>query len=316
MLERTSTWSNIGTEVREAKDMNTVLKMSNLDYDVIKKPVFLPTITTELTDPSIRPVSFNQIPNRFATVRENDGHVYDVVSNRYEIIQNRDAFDFVNYMQDDISFEKAGETASGMVYIIAKMEEVNILGDAFTPYVIFRNGFNGLTRITAAICPLRIVCQNQFNFAFKNTENKITIKHNSNAYAKLEDAKHSLKMVADYMVTLNEKAEKYAGMKLDKFKVNSVLNELFPVNNEDLTEYKKTLLREQKMKFIEAYEADDNYHFRGSAWGIINAYTDFITHAEPRSKKSTRFENQFIRSIDNNMNLVLNIVDEYESVAI
>lgn len=314
---RTSTWEQIGTDVTGEKYLDSVLEKSKLDYDVIKKPVFLPTANLYTGEDEVVDVTkYTSIPNRFATVRKTDGHVYDVVSDRYEIIQNRDAFDFVNYMTDDIIFEKAGETASGMVYIIAKMEEVNILGDSFTPHIIFRNGFSGLVRITAAICPLRIVCQNQFNFAFKNTANKITIKHTGNAYSKLEEARESLKMCADYMLELNGMAEKYSTMHFDKFKLNAIINELFPVNDDSITEYKRTLLKESKMRFINAYESDDNYDFRGTAWGLVNAYTDFITHKEPRSKKETRFENNFIRSIDNNMNNIINIVDNYGNVAI
>lgn len=308
---RTSTWENIGTTVEECKDLDSVLQKSNLDYTVIKKPVFLQT------PEETRDIAISRIPNRFATVRESDNHVYDVVSNRYEIVQNRDAFDFVNYMNDDIEFVKAGETKGGMVYIIAQMEEVNILGDAFTPHVIFRNGFTGMVRITAAICPLRIVCQNQFNFAFRNTSNSITIKHMGNASDKLLEARESLKMCADYMVHLNEVAEQYAGVKMDRFKVNGVLNTLFPVESDDITEYKRNMLKEAKMKFLKAYEADDNYNFRGTAWGLVNAYTDFITHAEPRSKKDTRFENQFVRTtFNNNMNRIIDVVNDFSEMNI
>ena len=305
-MERTATWNGLGAKVGRCKDIESVLQKSGLDYEVTKQQVYLPTGAD----------SFMPVPNRFATVRQSDGKVYDVVSDRFEVIQNRDAFDFVNYMTDDIKFVTAGETESGMVWIIAKMAEVSILGDAFTPHIIFRNGFNGAVRINAAICPLRIACQNQFNFAFRETANKVSITHTPNAYNKLEDAKMSLKMCADYMEHLNIVAERYAGMHFDQFKVNAILNEMFPVNDTDISEYKRTILTDAKMRFMKAYEQEDNYNFRGTAWGIINAYTDFITHKEPRSKKATRFENNFMRSIDENMNRVLNIVDGFASVAI
>lgn len=314
---RESTWERIGTTVETAKDLESVLTQSKLDYTVIKKPVFLPTVSHESDSEGNFPMVYNQIPKRYATVRANDGRVYDVVSDRYEVVQNRDAFDFVNYMQEDIQFLKAGETESGMVYIIARMGDVNILGDSFTPHVIFRNGFTGLTRITAAICPLRIVCKNQFNFAFKNTRNKITIKHTGSAYDKLDEARDSLKMCADYMVHLNDVAEQYAGIKFDRFKMNAILNELFPVDDTDITEYKRTLLTDAKMRFLKAYDADDNYNFRGTGWGLVNAYTDFITHTEPRSKRSTRYENQFIRTtFDTNMNRIIDVVNDFSGMNI
>lgn len=305
-MMRTSTWSEIGKNVQECKNMEQVLERSGLDYSVVKRPLFFGNDWDD-------EVGTNELINRFVTVRENDGHPYDVVSDKFEIVQNREAFDFVNYMGDEITFEKAGETAGGMVYIIAKLPDVNILGDAFTPHVIFRNGFTGKVKITAAICPLRIVCQNQFNFAFKNTQNAITIRHVSNAEAKLQEAKETLKMSADYMAELNAMAEKYAGIKLDKFKLNGLINEMFPMDGiENMNPYKRKTLEDARARFIKAYEEDDNYHFRGTAWGIINAYTDFITHKVPMGNTETRVEGKFIKTtFGGNMNNVIDAINKF-----
>lgn len=146
-VDRTTTWHAIGKDVQECKDVEQVLKASKLDYDVVKMPISVLGAT-------------EAIPNRFITGRPEQGgfKTYDVVSDKFEIIQNRDAFDFVNYMGEDLQFEKAGETMSGMVYIIGRLPEVNILGDKFVPHVIFKNGFDGKHKIMAAITPLRMVC--------------------------------------------------------------------------------------------------------------------------------------------------------------
>ena len=175
-VDRTTTWHAIGKTVEQCRDLEGVLQASGLDYKVDKLPVFMQN-----------PVNFKtvSIPKRFVTTRMTDGHPYDVVSDKFEIVLNREAFDCVAYMGDDLRFEKAGETENGMVYIIGKLPEVDILGDAFVPHVIFRNGFTGKVKITAAICPLRIVCQNQFNFAFNDTQNAIAIRHRYNLPCKI-----------------------------------------------------------------------------------------------------------------------------------
>jgi len=61
------------------------------------------------------------VPDKFATVREDTGEILGVVGNNYNICQNEDAFDFINYMSNDIKFERAGQTASGLVYIVAQL---------------------------------------------------------------------------------------------------------------------------------------------------------------------------------------------------
>lgn len=287
-VDRTTTWHAIGKSVEECKSMEQVLHLSGLDYEVVKEPVLAWPGEAQGEQPIT-------IPNRFVTMRENDQHIYDVVSDKFEVIQNRDAFDFVNYMGDDLQFEKAGETANGMVYVIGKLPTVDILGDAFTPHVIFRNGFNAKVKISAAICPLRIVCQNQFNFAFKNTQNTVNIRHVANAEVKLKEAREVLKMSADYMQELSKMAEQYAGIKLSAGDLDKVLDQMFPiVNAEQMNSFKRHQLEAQREAFRKAYLADDNGNFRGTAWGLINAYTDFITHRTPMGKSATKEEGKFM----------------------
>lgn len=298
---REATWTKVGYSVEDCRNLSMVLKESGLDYGVVKEPVY------------IHPDDENPImvPDRYMTCREDDGHMYDIVSDKYEIIQNEDAFDFVNYMDEEVTFVRAGETAGGMVFIIASLPDVDILGDKFTPYVIFRNGFSGKVTTSAAICPLRIVCQNQFNFAFKNTQNAISIRHVSNAEAKLAEARETLKMSADYMVQVNKIAEGYAGTKLSEFQIHQVLNAMFPLEHaEDMNPYQRKSLTEAKAAFIRAYDAEDNRNFRGTAWGMINAYTDYITHKDPAGKQETRFEGKFIQTtFKPSMNKILDVVD-------
>lgn len=295
---RIATWDAIGTNVEKCRSMTQVLEASGLNYDVIKEPVFMQNGLA--------------IPNRFVTVRESDGHAYDVISDKFEIVQNRDAFDFVNYMSEDIEFVKAGETANGMVYIIAKMEQVSILGDKFTPFVIFRNGFNAKVKITAAICPLRIVCQNQFNFAFRDTQNAVTVRHVQNATAKLEEARQVLRMSADYMMQMNLIAERYAGMHLSERELDATIKWLFPTDGiENMNAFKRHQLEQSIASFKAAYEHEDNRNFRGTAWGLINAYTDFITHKVPQGKSETKAEGKFITTTfqPSGMNRILTAID-------
>lgn len=288
---RTATWSKVGKSVEECKDMKAVLRASGLDYTVEMRPVFMNAGPADMTE------AMTAIPNRFVTVRTSDNHPYDVVSDKFEIIQNRDAFDFVNYMGDELTFEKAGETMGGMVYIIGKLPEVSILGDAFTPYVLFRNGFNGKTKITAAISPLRIVCQNQFNFAFKNAQNAITIRHVRNAEAKLEEARETLRMTADYMEQLTLMAERFAAMKISGPQMERVVKYLFPIPEDTaINPFKRKNLEDQRAAFLAAHEQEDNRNFKGTAWGLVNAYTDFITHKEPAGKRADRFEGKFVNT--------------------
>lgn len=239
---RTATWEEIGTNVIGTRSVNEVLERAKLDYQVHKENIQLESGLI--------------IPNVMATVKD-DGTPVGVVGSNYEICQNEDAFDFINYIDGDVEFIKAGETHTGMVYIIGVLPQINILGDAFTPHLIFQNGHNGRYALKTAIIPLRIVCQNQFNYAFGEAKNTINIKHNGLLESKLYSAREVMRDTANYLEDLNQKAQLYAGIKLTPAMVTAVVNNMFPTRD-DMTERQRNTIMSQREQFINAYNMDDN----------------------------------------------------------
>lgn len=279
---REATWGNLGADTKSASQVSEVLAAAGLDYTVQKVPVHLP--------------SGIEVPNRFATVRQSDQKVYDIVSDRYTLIQNEEAFQFVDLIADEIQFERAGETQSGMVWLIASLPPVNVLGDEFVPHVIFRNGFSGNTKVTAAICPLRVVCQNQFNYAFQHAENTVKILHVGDVSARLQEAHEILALSAANMRTMTEEAERLARKILTKSQTERIIDGIFPIR-EGANPYANYRAEEQRMLFTKAYNHEDNGNFRGTAWGLLNAWSDFRTHLEPTGTKATKQENYFMKSV-------------------
>ena len=276
---RQSTFANIGSNVRSAVTVEQALNMGNLNYKVEKRPIYLSDDTP--------------IPDRYATVRDVDNYVYDIVSDRYTIVQNEDAFGFINYMSEDIQFEKIGETKSGMIYLIASLEPMQILGDTYQPHLCFRNSHNGKFQLSVTISPLRVVCKNQVNICFEESPNTINIRHSSQANVRLEEASHVLKGTADYMKELNKQAEKWAIQKVSNAQIVQILDELFPMDKE-MKDYQLERVEEQKILLTKAYQADDNANFKNTMWGMINAYSDFITHKPQYRNTETAAENNFV----------------------
>lgn len=280
---RTATWNSIGTDLN-TKNFTDVLKKANLDYTVNATDTFIKFDGKDIV-----------IPGRKTIVRD-DGHIYGVLSENYRPVQNADAFEFINYIDEDITFIKAGETYNGLIYIIGQLNEVDILGDKFTPHVIFQNSHNGGYSLATSICPLRIACQNQFNIAFKESESTFIIKHTKNAESKMAIAKETMKNISNYMKIFNEKANLFAAQKVSETQVTKFINFMFPIKD-DMTEKAVEKLEEEKTKFIKAYMSDDNSNFRGSAWGLINGLTDYITHQEYKRKVENAGEKRFIDTI-------------------
>lgn len=317
---RQPTWAEIGNIVpigmnRKVED---ALEASSLNWLVEKKPMFFGENIVEaenivsVNGSAIEP-SYTAVPDRMACVANIDGkpHYLGTVSPRYEIVQNKDAFSFADYISDDISFVKSGITHTGMVYLIGELPVTKVLDDEFTPYVIFQNSFNGRYNLSACITPLRIVCQNQFAISFAQSTNKITLRHSKSIYDQLEEGKRVLCGVADYMKEISAMAEHFATIKLTHAEITHAVNMLFPIPMVDMQENAETskLIENVKAKqetFIKMYNADDNANYRGSAWGLVNAYTDYMTHVS--TKKTKYKDTSFIKTMDNFTDKIIDVV--------
>ncbi|MBP3811351.1 MAG: DUF932 domain-containing protein [Clostridiales bacterium] len=282
---RTATWNNIGTDISEMKDVSQILKATNLDYDVITLPAGF------IREKGVEDPQFYATDHRF-TVKADTHEPISVVSNKYVPVQNRDAFAFVDYVageDESFKFVKAGETKSHFVYIIGKTSPINVLGDEITPYIIFSNSHDGRSSVRATITPLRIVCNNQFRIAFRESPNTVYVRHDSNAMVKLDDAQKVLSSLNSYMHTFTSEAENLATSRLSKDNAIKIFNSLFDKQNMTLRQQNHT--ENMRNQFISAYEADDNQNFQNTAWGAINAASDFITHKEGRK---TTDDNKFM----------------------
>ena len=292
---RTTTWNNIGVDVTGSKSISDVLTAAGLDYKVHTEPMIT--------------ASGLIVPGRAATVAkiEGESRVLGDVSDKYTVCQNSEAFDFIDNISDNIRFEKAGQTASGMVYVIASLPQMTVLGDALTPYIILQNSHNGRYSLKTSIVPLRIVCQNQIAMAFKQSNNNIEIIHSSNMMSKLTAAQELLSGVADYMSVFNENANELAGIKLSK-NPNDIIDQFFDLalkGNE--TDRVLNKIDEEKQKLIHIYNTEDNQNFKGTVWGLANAYSDYITHKDVKATEHAA-ESKFL-TVTFNPNLMNKFVD-------
>ena len=298
---REATWDSIGAGINTSK-FDEALAECGLDFTASMSPAMVPMPDGILT----------RIPKTNAVIGT-DNKVHGVVSDAYHIIQNREAFDFAQYITDDLTFLRGGETETGLNYLIAALPSIKVLGDEITPHLIFQNSFNKKYVCKAAIYPLRIVCQNQFNVAFRSAENAVTIRHSRTAAEKLEQAKATMSTAAAYMTEFSKLAEKFATLRVGADAVDAFADFLFPVKDE-LTENELRRLEVKRADLRNCFNADDNGNFRNSAWGLINAYADFATHySGTNQKKSARMaEKRFERSLATPMN---NIIKWVESIA-
>ena len=87
-------------------------------------------------------------------------------------------------------------------------------------------------------------------------------------------------------------ANQLANTTVTEGEVAVMLDELFPVDA-DATDRVKNTINKKKEEFMVCMFAPDILKFQNTAWGVINAASDFSTHTAPARMTSTYQENKF-----------------------
>jgi phage/plasmid-like protein (TIGR03299 family) len=235
-----------------------------------------------------------------ANLRDDTGDLLGIVSDQYQICQNSEAFAFTDQLLGEgVRYETAGSLFGGRkIWLLARMEQVTILGDQVDPYLLFSNGHDGYNSVKAAITPTRVVCNNTLTAALKGARRIWTAKHRGDMISKLEQARMTLVNANQYMEILRLKAEEFASLILTSAQVGEYIESLFPIDEDRATTRQRNNAIELREDFRARLAAPDLANFTNSAYALFNAAADFAAHREPSRKSANWQENRLARVID------------------
>ena len=274
-------WHGLGKVIEEAPNSEEALRIAELDWEVYQTEV-------------IRVDTGNIVPNMKLNVRSNPDIELGLVSDRYKIVQNKDAFAFTDALiGNDVRYDTAGSLKNGRtVWMLAKMPQARIAGDEVEPYLCFTNSHDGTGAVRVCLTPIRVVCNNTLNWAFEGAKRSWSTKHTGDMQSKLEEAKECLFLAERYMVGLDEYANAMQNIKVDDEMLMKVLTKCFP-KHDLMSDREKKTMDEKKEQFMVCYFMPDIAKFRGTGWGVLNAMSDFVGHAAPMRARTTFYENRW-----------------------
>ena len=193
---REKPWHGLGRIVAEAPTSKEALKLAGLDWKVVQEPIY-----TEL---------HRVVEGYKANVRDSDRKVLGVVSDRYKVVQNADAFSFTDeLLGKGVRYETAGSLQEGKkVWLLARLPREYIIGgERISPYLVFSNTHDGSGSVKVAVTPVRVVCNNTLNLALSTASRSFSMVHTGNIQDKIQEAKDTLFMAEKYMDCLTETRE-------------------------------------------------------------------------------------------------------------
>ena len=272
---REKPWHGLGTMVAEAPNSKDALRLAGLNWKVLQEPVY--TENEEL------------IQGYKANVRDTDRKVLGVVTDRYKVIQNEEAFAFTDtLLGEGVRYETAGSLQEGRrVWMLARMpREFIIGGERISPYMVFSNTHDGSGAVKTALTPIRVVCNNTLNLALRTAKRSWSMIHTGDISGKIEEAKNTLLLADEYMTAL--------GQEFENIKILLPMEENYSLLQKRGVE---KLRADMKMRYFDAPDLKD---VGNNGYRFVNAVSDFATHSTPRRKTANYKENIFARTADGN----------------
>lgn len=270
----TPAWHGLGTVVQKAATSEEAMRLAHLNWTVEKQEIS--------TSAGLK------IRDKMATVRTDINRVLGVVGTGYELIQNHEAFDFLDGLLQDglMKYESAGALFGGrVIWVLARMPSVDQVaeGDNVMRFALFATGHDGSMAIHAIPTATRVVCANTLRIA---TAGLAGIRHTASARDKLEVAKRYLSQFDEKFTLFRDTARVLATTRWNNQQAIDYIEKLFPTPKE-----KDGTIRDKKVNAVRKAMLNERNAMpaiKGTWWQLFNAVTETIDHADhPSDKKAS-----------------------------
>ncbi|MCI6205011.1 MAG: DUF932 domain-containing protein [Lachnospiraceae bacterium] len=285
---REKPWHGLGTIVKEAPTSEDALRLAGLDWDVVQSPIY---------------TNHGKVEGYKANIRSTDRQVLGVVSDRYRIVQNTEAFSFTDeLLGQGVRYETAGSLMGGRkVWLLARLpREFIIAGERISPYLVFSNTHDGSGAVRVAVTPIRVCCNNTLNLALSTAARSFSMVHTGDVKEKVSEAKQTLFMADNYMENLGREFERLRKQKISDQQVREYIDQLLPIEPGASSVTVKNMKKLRNDMAMRYFDAPDLKGVGNNAYRFINAVSDFATHAEPIRRTKNYQENLFMKTYEGN----------------
>lgn len=295
-------WHGLGTVIPEdVVTADRALELAGLDWQVVPQPMYLPDGV--------------EVEKFVANVRQTDSKQLGVVGKGYEIVQNEEAFGFIDDLLDDsgAKFHTAGSLKGGeKVWILAKLPNVIRLGEGeeIDPFLLFSNDHTGNAAIVVGPTPVRVVCRNTLRIAQAGMQNQWKARHTSNVATRILEARRTLQLSFQYYEDFENLAKDMISTKITSAQFGKFLESLIPYKADFdpaapvATDRAAMNVEEARAAIRGLYEhADTCANIRGTAWGAYNAVAEYADFDRPIRGKKNQVERAWVRAIEDGTGL-------------
>lgn len=313
-------WGDLGTDVSHTRDMDTLLKASDLDWGVKKVPA---AALVDQNDVEGFPLPSTPmpvlIPDRFAIIRDDTGAALGVGGNYWTPIHNRDGGWLIEGLMEQgvVKPIRAGTTHQDRrTFIVGTYNGAIQIGGVDPVDTIFAlwNRHDGRGSLTAAVLHIRRGCSNQLpgivsalmggTIARKGSKTRErlfswNIRHTTKFQDRAAQVREAMEKTQQANQVFQATAEALLTRPFGIDDMKAVADRLFPTEGVKIRT--KTTNEARQDAVVSLYrEADNLNDVRGTAWGGWNAVAEYADHGLNfrDTKVSSRAESRFMSIVD------------------
>ena len=282
---RVTPWHQLGVVTADCVTAAEAMRLARLDWKVTKHPVQTVVVTED-------GVSTIDVPGKYATVRTNPetGKLdpLGIVGEQYTVVQNLDNAEFLDALvgESGAHFETAGSLKNGRrTFVSMKLPETMLIGgsDRVDLYLTATNTHDGTGSFTTLVSPVRVVCANTLDYALTRAVQKIQLRHSSGVLGRIQEARDTMKMTFAYVEEFQVMAEAMLAKTVDEIQFEQVVDGIWaPTKEKSGLLTKGTTDRKLALKQLFT-GAETNAFGRGTAWGALNAITEYTDWFAPET---------------------------------
>lgn len=278
-------WHGLGQSLTPDSDIETWRRESGLDYSVLTADSLY-----RLTDPEGNE-SLHEFPSRKTLYRSDTQKPLAIVSKDYQVVQPAEVLEFFQQLSDIGGFqmETAGSLKDGLkIWGLARINDgAPIIGnDVVRPYVLLATSYDGSLATTARLTSIRVVCNNTLSAAY-SSDSKAVVKVRHDTKFSPTEVRKSLGIFGDQWEKLQIEMRRLAEAQIDEDFADVFLATLFARKTAKradgtLPDVRKSKGYKEVMALFNGGAIGHDMS-KGTAWGLLNAVTQWVDHSRGRS---------------------------------
>lgn len=285
-------WHGLGQEVQGGASIEDWQRLAGLDWQVLRRHVCYQT------DPECETSSLRKFEGHDVLMRSDTRAGLSVVKRKYRIVQPKQVLEFFRGLVNGAGFEieTAGSLKGGKtIWVLANtgLEDDIVKGDLLRAYLLLATSYDGSMATTATYTSTRVVCDNTLRLALTgDARNQIRIRHD--AEFDPDVVKSELGLMADeswarFVVRMKSLAAVPMGSVEAGAVLAGVLSERQAKSSDaDVTESKG--FRKIMELFGGSGHGSNLAGVRNTAWGLVNAVTQFVDFERTARSTETRVD--------------------------